>query len=236
MYAAIDAKSQHESLKSYISKGFPDDVSFNKQRKMYSYGNSLYGGLLRPLKRTYYPYYKDSKRRKRTHKKGSTSKLGIRVDDEITMIVAGKPPKKFHAMTDAVMKQINEMGHVLQCAQLPVYVKEFKKITQADFITLDPSTNRLHMWELKTGFTPGMYTTRGKGHFSKELSGVKCTKYGIWELQRYWTHRSLQEAGLEVAASNVIQVYKDTKKKKFVVKVLDNLPWLKKLDKKRKRK
>lgn len=87
------------------------------------------------------------------------------------------------------------------------------------------------MWELKTGYTPGMYTTRGKGTFQgKLLSGIQCTKYGIWELQRYWTERALRDAGIDVACSNVINVYKDTKKGHYVCKIMDNLPWVYKLD------
>lgn len=230
LYSCVGQNAQHESLKSYLQKDFPQNVFFNKRRKMYQYGKSGYAGLISALRCNYYPYYRNTKRRKNTKKKGSNKELGKRIDNEVSLIVQGHKKKKFHAMTEAVMEELNKRGHILQCAQLPVYIKKFKRITQADFITLNKTTGRLHMWELKTGYTPGMYTTRGKGHFLGPLKGVKCNKYGIWELQRYWTARALKEAGLEISASNVIQVYRDTSKKKYVVKVLDNLEWLQKFE------
>jgi len=245
MYSVCARDLLHPSLCAYIESGAADAIGFDKKRKTYNFkrpdGHTmLYGGLVSKLKQLYYPRYKHTKRRTQTQKKGSNAELGTRIDNEIMMVTASKeyPPgkrkkiKRFHKMTARIIKEVvEERGHVLQCSQLPVKVEPLSRITQVDFITLDPATGRLHMWELKTGYTPGMYTTKGKGTFQgKQLAGIQCTKYGIWELQRYWTERALREAGIDVAQSNVINIYEDTKKGHLVCKILDNLPWVYNLD------
>lgn len=268
MYSIGRREDLHPSLCAYIDSGAADAIGFNEKRKTYTYkrpdGHEMfYGGLVSKLKQLYYPHYKNSKRRKRTQKKGSNAKLGKRIDDEIMvsyfskkkkdtfffsflkflsckMITASKDYKPgknskiktFHKMTVRLVKElVEDRGHVLQCSQLPVKIDALGRITQADFITLDPSTQRLHMWELKTGYTPGMFTTKGKGTFAgKHLQDIPCTKYGIWELQRYWTERGLREAGLDIAQSNVINIYEDRKKGCLTCKIMDNLPWVYNLD------
>ena len=245
MYSIAPEDKLHDSLRAYLSGGYADAIGFNDKRNLYTFrrpdGQEMfYGGLISKLKQLYYPRYKDTKRRKRTQKKGSSADLGTRIDDEMMLITASKTYEKskkgtvksFHKMTVRLVKEIvEERGHVLQCAQLPVIIKPLERITQADFITLNPATGRLHMWELKTGYTPGMYTTRGKGTFQgKHLTGIQCTKYGIWELQRYWTERALREANIDIAESNIINIYEDRKKGTLTVKILDNLPWVYKLD------
>ena len=246
MYSVVPPHKLHESIRAYIDSSVADSIGFDEKNKCYTVkrvdGYQMkYGGLLSKLRSLFYPYYKNSRRSHKTQKKGSNSKLGMRIDDEIRMVTASKRYdqrkgkgriQSFHKMTMRILKEvITERGHVLQCAQLPVMINALDRITQVDFITLNQKTGRLHMWELKTGFTPGMYTTRGKGHFSSSfLEDIQCTKYGIWELQRYWTARALTEVGIDIAESNVINIYEDTKKKKYVVKVLDNLPWTLKLD------
>lgn len=239
-----DQEQLHASLRRYLEGDEVSRIGFDSTRKCYTYKRSdgmtiSYGGLLSKLRQCFYPFYKDSRRRGKTQKKGSSAKLGSRIDDEVALVTASKLKKNkrnktvaFHKMTVRLVKEIEQtLGHIFQCAQLPVRIRALERITQADFLTLDPATGKLHMWELKTGYTPGMYTTKGKGVFaSSYLKGVKCTKYGIWELQRYWTTRALIEAGLEIAESHVINIYEDTKKKRLVVNIMDNLPWTSNLD------
>lgn len=239
MYSSVEASKLQPRLRAYLESAQCRGIQFDKKHKCYKVVGAdgrevLYAGLIGKLKQLFYPHYKDTRRKSKTQKKGSTAKLGKRIDDEICKVTASKKgqPLKLHQMTTRLLHSLlKEQGHILQAAQVPVQVRPLLRITQADFITLHAESGELHMWELKTGYTPGMYTTTGKGTFKgSHLEDVKCSKYGIWELQRYWTCRALQDAGVPIAQSHVINVYEDTKKKKVVVKVLDNLEWTTRLD------
>ena len=119
MYGVAPRAVLHESLCTYIDGGAADAVGLDEKRKCYTFtrpdGHTmLYGGLVSKLKQLYYPRYKNSKRQKKTHKKGSNAKLGKRIDNETMMITASKQYenkgkiKPFHKMTVRLVKELIE--------------------------------------------------------------------------------------------------------------------------------
>lgn len=91
MYSVCDASALHQSLAAYLESGAADAIGFDEKHKTYTFkrpdGKSmLFGGLVSKLKQLYYPKYKQSKRRKKTLKKGSDAELGKRIDREIMMM------------------------------------------------------------------------------------------------------------------------------------------------------
>lgn len=191
------------------------------------------GGLLQLVKNRFYSHYKNTRRRyRKTQKKGSSKKIGSKVDDDvkhaITDVLGGvqvgddtRDTKKrryktykYHPLSKALLSHIHEMGHSLEAAQVPVVIPGVFKMTQADLITRNKEGN-LHLWEVKTGFPVGGYTKQGK------LCGtdVDCTKYNIWQLQLHYTRKALESAGVDIADASVIQVYKDSTQTQPVVKV-----------------
>ena len=227
----------HPSLEIHLKSKFCTTFRYDKKKKRYAYvpngGNMEWhcAGLVSAIKNRYHKKYKNSKRHRVTYKKGSTSKIGITVDRQLQKVVGmdGKRPKRLHAMTRELLDWLEARGHTFQAAQVPVQVKKFYRATQADLITMNQNGD-LVMWEVKTGYTPGMYTTRGKPHFNAPLQNIICTKAGIWELQRYWTARSLRESGVQIVHSYVLNIYKDTKKDQLIVKCMDNAAWCTLLD------
>lgn len=235
LYTVAPAQQLDASLSKYLATGFPESVSFDAKAKTYSSKGQLYGGLVNTLKSRYYPKYKDTKRRKKTQKKGSNSVQGKRVDAEIMKLLEprdvkdAKKGKPLDPFTVQIRKYWADHGHTLQASQLPVFIKRFSKISQIDCITRD-HRGKLWLWEVKSGFTPGMNTTRGKGNFAAPLQETPITKARIWNLQRYWLHRAAVEAGIDIYQSRVLNVYHNAKKKQDVAVALKVEPFLKLLD------
>jgi hypothetical protein len=100
-----------------------------------------------------------------------------------------------------------KMEHTMVAAELPVIVNLLgtERITQADLITTD-SKNRLYLWEIKSG-----YKREKKQGDLLRLKKVPNKRYEHWELQRYYTHLGLEQCGLKIHKSVVLQVYYDNK-------------------------
>jgi len=228
-------KEAHPLLKTYVATPLIKSTSFDESSGCYSYtayGQRVKcGGLVKTLEHKYYAHYKDnrSKRRtKQTNIRGSNKKQGKLVDSQLLHYVhVGKKPKRCSKMTSALLDYWNSKGHVLQASQLPVVLRTWNRMTQADVITKNKSTGELCLWEVKTGIPVGGF--RKQDNFNGILSDVKCTKYNIWQLQLHYTRKGLQDEGLLISESNVIQVY-STKDKGVQVKVHPEEKWLKKLN------
>ena len=202
----------HPSLSKYLHSKVAQSAHFDEAARCYKFcRNGVWttcGGLHRTLKGIYYPHYVDNRsRRKSTVKiKGSSKKQGIRVDREVGKMVERAYVKKMHPMTQRLMEFWADMGEHLQASQVPVQLTLSKiKMTQADLITRD-AQGRLILYELKTGAPVGFSVQQGT--FSvKEARHIKCTKQNIWQLQLTYTRMALEQAGIPIHASRVIQIF-----------------------------
>lgn len=237
MYSVV--QQPHPSLAAHLSSVEVKSAHFANGKYQYSMSGGTRvscGGLLQMLKGRFYSHYRNTRRKgRKTQKKGSSKKLGSRVDDDMKLAICdalggievgeSKPKRyktrKYHPLSMALLNHLHESGHALQAAQVPVVIPGVFKMTQADLITQDRATGQLHLWEVKTGFPVGGFTKQGK------LTGtdVDCTKYNIWQLQLHYTRKSLEAAGVDIANSSVIQVYKDSTQKQPVVKVHPSKEW-----------
>lgn len=232
MYTVNKSVDLPETLISYLNHDFVKNIGFDSDRKRYFYtdkGNkTVYcGGLLSKLQSLYYPNYPRSPKRRRfnsSNKVGSSSKMGITVDNQLMNYVEDKKSKK-NIMTRNIIDYLeNEKKHTILASQLPVKLNKWYKITQADILTIDKKTNDLYMWEIKTGFPVGGY--RKRGTFNSPFDHVACTKYNIWQLQRHFTYLGLVENGLNIKGSFILQIYRD-KTKGYIVKEIGEAKWIK---------
>lgn len=119
----------------------------------------------------------------------------------------------------------DHMGHSLESAQVPCYIKDLGVVTMADVVTSD-SEGRLWMWEVKAG-----YNQAQKQGSMNYLPGVPCRPHEQWELQRHFTHKGLIDGGLPIFASHIVNVYREnnaiTVKKRKVPKWTDQLKKIK---------
>ena len=209
------------SIKTYLKHSIISTIAFDKKQK--SYTVKIRGqcgkrpGIHNTLRRKHYPKYKHSKRKQKTNKKGSSKTQGKSIDHQLNQYIAhGKKPK--HRMVKCLIKYWHSIGHTLEAAQIPVYIKELDCVTQADIITSDKD-GKLWMFEVKSGFPPG--GSRKKGSLSGIRPLVPNTVYNHWELQRHYTTKGLKALGMPIHESRVIHVYDehDKKQDKKVVQV-----------------
>ena len=230
----------HDELFKYTNSSACKSIRFNKRCRSYQKGQKKYPGIHKTLKKKFFPTYKRTKRKRTTLKKASSKKIGSRVDKEIGHYIVNKSTNKMHTLTKVLIEYFNKNQHILQASQVPVYIPSLQCITQADIITCrkNPITcqNELWLWELKTGYSPGLHTKR-KGRGGKVLKlkppfhMVDNVLFNHFFLQLYYTHQGFKEyANLPIKHANVIQVYQEgvKKKKKFKVAVHSLSNWLKK--------
>jgi hypothetical protein len=225
-FTSASIEELHPSLCKYLMNPIAQSAR-HVEDKGYMYQKAgrdiTVGGLVNTLKYRYYPHYKDnrSKRKwKSTKIKGSSSTNGKNVDSQIALACqGGKLKGKPNAMAVRLLQYFQkELGHVLQAGQVPVEIPGgWLKMTQADLLTLDPKTGKLHLWEIKTGFPVGFHVKQGV--FKNIEGNVDCKKLHIWHLQLHFTKLALQAAGVEVEEANVIQIYEEKGNKEYVVKV-----------------
>ena len=208
MYALVK-DNPPETLVKYLNQPKIQSISFDNARKMYISEGTHYGGLLSKLKSMYYPYWvrkkKQYKRRgaKPVTRKASSASEGKTIDRQITEYVkSGKTPR--NNMAKAIVAYFKKSNQRIVAAQVPLFAIFGTRITQADFIVQDKDSGKLIMIELKCG-----YNRTQKQGFLKGLPGVPCRQNEIWELQRHYTHRGLEESGLELIGSHVLNVYKE---------------------------
>lgn len=211
------------TLKEYSEIPLIKSIKYDTKLKSYTMTErgltSKRKGLISNLKKTYYPTYvrASNKRYSKRAKKGSSKGQGINVENQLTMYVAKKKAPR-HRMSKAILKYWKDNNHVPIAAQVPVYVKKFKCVTQADIITRTPD-GQLWMNEIKTGYPTGGFVKKGK---LKNLLDVPNTIYNHYQLQAFYTTKGMQEFGLDIK-SVIIQVYDE--KGKVVVKARKPPKW-----------
>lgn len=228
----------HPELKRVIKDiAFVDKVRHNGQAYSVCLGGGdanspmikeTYQGLHTRMKKLFFPPQEwDVRRRNKwTKKQGSSLKLGKAVERAIDKAVFnnnGKKPRKMHALARKVLDVWEEeLGHDVQVAQLPVVITGGRCCTQGDYFTVDRETGELWLWELKTGWpviprkpvnflnlrlSPSSNSGKKK---RKRTTGIPCTPFNKWELQRLITHMAYEkEMGMKIARSRVIHVWKE---------------------------
>lgn len=198
------------------------------------------GGIHTLLEKTYYSHYKMNRSRrnhKRVNVRGSNSGKGKTVDRQMTEWARlggrGKRPKRLNPLAGALMKHLEDIGHIPQAAQLPVMIPDTRphRMTQSDLITRD-GFGRLWLWEVKSGYPVGGFRKQGvldRNVVDRKGQPVTCTKHSIWQLQLHFTRTALEAAGIDIAEARVIQVHEDKRKDKPIVTVHNQAEWVKKL-------
>jgi hypothetical protein len=207
------------TLAAHLSSPTAQSARFSEKLKKYTFtkaGRRLEcGGLKNALRARYYSHYKDNRSRRNTKKtqiKGSTAKLGKRVDAELADACAAKTKqlsKKWHPMTCELLKYWAERGHVLEACQVPVELVgvDAMRLTQSDVITTDRA-GRVWLWEVKTGFPVGFSRVQETFSRNTPLRTIACTKLNIWHLQLEFTRAALVNgAGVRIDETRVIQIY-----------------------------
>lgn len=240
-----DAGKVEACISNYAKNKFCTSVKLtNDKYKSFSFFHAGFthtgGGIHSLLEKTFYSHYKMNRSRrnhKTVHVRGSNSDKGKTVDRQITEWARlggrGKRPKRLNKLAAALMKHLEDMGHIPQAAQLPVMIPDTRphRMTQSDLITRD-GFGRLWLWEVKSGYPVGGFRKQGvldRGVADKKGEPVPCTKHSIWQLQLHFTRNALEAAGINIAEARVIQVHEDKRKDKPIVTIHDQAEWVKKL-------
>jgi len=210
MYA-FTKKLPNPALKRYLESEPISSIQFvdtKGNKPYYTMNGKRYGGIHSKLKKMYYPNYQRKKRRfsKSIHrtKKASSKELGKTIDRQLFHFVKKPERKPKNALALALVEYWTSIKHTVQAAQVPVYIEDLERVTQADVITED-NFGRLWMWEVKSGFN----RAQKQGfllHFKEEVPNKDSNH---WELQRHYTHQGLVKGGLPLFASHVINVYQN---------------------------
>jgi len=227
MYA-ITSEHPNKNLIGYLSGPVIRALSKDPVTQHYAMGGQVKGGLTTHLARRYYPTYQ---RKKHKHRKGqvrakkaSSRKEGLAIMKQLMEFISnGTKPR--NALAGAIVHHFRQNNHSLQAAEVPVYIQSIDKVTQADLITED-AEGRLWMWEVKSGYN----RVQKQGFMMSPLQTVPNRDHEHWELQRHYTHVGLQEQGLALHKSHVLNVYLDKDKRVHV----DQRPvakWIKDLEK-----
>ena len=207
---SITPNAPNPSLVAYLNKPLIKSIGFNGFKYSYASGGHTFhvGGIHGKLKSIYYPEFtvklRQYRRKGKTNqKKASTKKQGILIDKQIKEYVkSGKKPR--NALAKAVVAYVEDQcNSSLQAAQVPVFLKQFNIVTQADLIIQNPK-GELMMLELKSGYN----CCRAQGTL-KGYPDVPNTLKNQWELQRHFTEKGLREGGLPLKGSYIINVYQD---------------------------
>lgn len=222
MLATVHASNPlHPALDKYLYTESVRNVRFNASSQCYEYkkhgATVRCGGLIRILEKEYYPNFVRNPRRftskKRIrNKKGSSALEGKRVDEQIQRHMLDPTYEPTNPLAQGLLVFWKHNSHLLQVAQVPVPVKCFGIITQADVITVD-SSNKLWMWEIKCGYPP---LSRQSVPFLRGLAKEKAANntFNHWELQRHFTAKGLVSSGVPLKGSHVLHVYEEWHKEK----------------------
>lgn len=237
----VVASKLHPSLNAYVKSKSYRDITFDNKRKCYRVGKASRPGLHRTLKRRFYPAYKRTRRRRTTLKKGSTKKVGSRVDAELAAAIAtqGKGTKKMHRLTRALLEFFTRDGHRIEASQVPVVIPGLRCATQADIFTskVNPISRRreLWLWEVKTGYAPGLTTKRKTSTGTTRKLRAPHSKgddtlLNHFYLQAHYTAEGFRcYAKMRVDQVRVVQVYQEGtgKQRRFKVQVRPLPAWIK---------
>ena len=199
---ALTSKNPNKQLVKYLENPLISSITHNG--KGFEVKGIIKPGLLKTLKRVYYPNFKrkmkQHSRQTKMKRKGSSRSKGIQIDKQLfDYIKKQKQPRNSYAKT--LLKYWESIGHTLQAAQVPVYISKFDCCTAADVITEDKN-KKLYLWEVKSGFNNSQ-----KQGLMNYLKDVDNSVKNHWELQRHYTSKGLVDGGLELEGSQVINVY-----------------------------
>lgn len=199
---ALTSKNPNKSLEKYLSNPLVSSITHNG--KGFELNGKIKSGLLKTLKKVYYPNFKrkmkQHARQTKLKRKGSSRSKGIQIDKQLFDYIKKKKQPR-NAYAKALLKYWESIGHNLQAAQVPVHIKKFDCCTAADVITEDKD-KKLYLWEVKSGFNNSQ-----KQGLMNYLDNVDNSVKNHWELQRHYTTKGLADYGLELAGSQVINVY-----------------------------
>ena len=151
---ALLAPTLYAHLQSPTCQTARFDAKAKAYRFVYGGRSILCGGLLNTLRKRHYPRYKHSKRRKSTKAKGSSKSIGSRVDQELANEISGdqRAKKILHPYTQAILKYLrNDNNHILVAAQVPAKIRNELKMTQADLLSVNSTSGKTFLYEVKTG-------------------------------------------------------------------------------------
>ena len=227
---ALTPLDPNPALVAYLEKPLIKSIGFNGFKFSYTVnGHTFYtGGIHSKLKSIFYPEFEIKLRQyrrkgKSNKKKGSTKAQGIAIDRQLKEYVkSGEKKKPRNMLAKAVIAYIEDhCKSSIQAAQVPVFLKQFNIVTQADLIIQSPK-GELMMLELKSGYN----SARAQGTI-RGLPDVPNTIKNQWELQRHYTEKGLLEGGLPINGSYIINVYGEDKG--VSVKKRKNPDWVKQL-------
>jgi len=222
MYA-LTKTNPNKSLVEYFDNPHIKNLAFNG--KAYTMYGKVRSGLIKRLKEIYYPDYRHKMKKHRKTKlqrKGSSIRIGKSIDKEIFNLINNPKKKPRNSHTKALVSYWESIEHTLQAAQVPVFIKKLNCCTQADVITQDKE-GRLFLWEVKSGFNNSQ-----KQSLLRNIEAVvpNCEK-NHWQLQRHYTTEGLNDFGLNIEGSQIINVYGE--KNDMTVKRKKNPIWCQKL-------
>ncbi len=225
---AITPNAPNPALVAYTEKPLIKSIGFNGFKYMYTVaGHTFYvGGIHSKLKSIYYPDFEVKLRQYRRKnggikKKASTKRQGIAIDSQLKAYVrTGKKPR--NVLAKAIIAYVEDQcKSTIQGSQVPVFLKQFNIVTQADLIIQSPK-GELMMLELKSGYN----SARAQGTL-RGLPNVPNTIKNQWNLQCHYTEKGLREGGLPIKGSYVINVFQEGDG--VTVKKRKNPEWVKTL-------
>lgn len=237
LYSCVSLDEMHPALARYLTSDVPQSARFEEGDHCFHWNRAHMplkgGGIHKWLKARFYPHHekKTGKRDKRTKLVGSSTQQGITVDNQLALAVEGQKPRRWSAMTRALLDWWKQRGHTLQACQVPVQLVtqswESPRMTKADVITRCEHDGTLWLWEVKTGAPIGLNT---KHEFFKAapLQDVPCTERHIWFLQLHYTHQALETmAGLHIdGGARVIQVHARKGQRNLIIEEHAPPAWL----------
>ena len=150
MYA-LTPKSPNEELVKYLNH--PIVKSITHTGEYFKLDGQIKRGIHSSLRRIYYPHYqmkvKRNFRRSKLNRKGSSKAKGEAIDKALfNYVIKKKKTSLRNSCVKALVSYWDSIGHTIQAAQVPVFIRELDCCTQADIITQD-AYKRLFVWEVK---------------------------------------------------------------------------------------
>ncbi len=209
---ATDGKTGHPGLDAQLSKPFVASVFIDAESGCFRFpveGREhphTLGGLHVRMRQKFFknkelPVRPPAKEPRRL----ASSKVdGTRADRALEKAIkTGQAPPATSKYAAAVWKYWADNGHRPVLAQLPVVLPKQNIATAGDYFTVhtDPVTGeqRLHLWELKTGWPYVYKNVAEAGVMSAPLDHVWMTTWNRWQLQVLITQMAYErELGLVI--------------------------------------
>jgi hypothetical protein len=215
-------------LEPYLQDALIRSIVFDAKKQCYAYNYKgvqvTCGGLVKKLRRTYYPQYKRKRRKYNkknpAKKRASSIAQGKRTDYELFEYVRTETKPTDTLAKGLVQYWEQTKGHCIVAAQVPVWIDDFQCITQADVMTQDKQ-GRLWLWEVKTGWNG----VRKQGNLHT-LQSVPNNDRSHWQLQLHFTQKGLLQRGVPIYQARVINAYTEwmSKAQPHVVRINEIRP------------